>query len=121
MKFSFTVDIKPKAKARPRFSNGHVYTPKETHDYEQTIALHARKAGAKPLSNPVIIDITATFKRPKGKSPFYCTKRPDVDNLLKMMDALNGVAWVDDKQVISATVSKNYGGKDSIEFDIEYL
>lgn len=121
MNLSFSINIKPKAKQRPRFANGHAYTPKETREYENTIAMHAKNAGAKPLPNPVVIDITATFKRPKGKSPFYCTKRPDVDNLLKMMDALNGVAWIDDKQVVSATVSKNWGGKDCVDIDIEYL
>lgn len=122
MILSFSVPIKPKAKARPRFGNGHAYTPKSTKEYENTIAKYAKKAGASPLPNPVVIDVTATFKRPvRMKSFEYCTKRPDVDNLLKMIDALNGVAWVDDKQVVSATISKNYGEEDRIDFKIEYL
>lgn len=120
MKLFFSVDMKPRGKQRPRFANGHAYTPQETKDYERELATHAKRAGATPLPHPCVIDVTATFKRPK-KSDYYCMKRPDVDNILKMMDALNGVAWVDDKQVVSATVSKNYGEKDCIEFEIEYL
>lgn len=35
------------------------------------------------------------------------TKKPDADNVLKaVLDALNGLAWVDDAQVFSATVRK---------------
>jgi Holliday junction resolvase RusA-like endonuclease len=38
------------------------------------------------------------------------TVKPDADNLAKSVcDALNGVAWVDDKQVIKLHVFKAYG------------
>lgn len=37
------------------------------------------------------------------------TNKPDVDNLAKLvMDALNGVAYADDKQIYSLSVSKIY-------------
>lgn len=36
-------------------------------------------------------------------------KKPDIDNVLKaVMDALNGAAYVDDKQVVSVTCRKYY-------------
>lgn len=119
----FSVSITPKAKERPRFVNGHAYTPKATKDYEKTIATHAKAAGCKPLPNPCIVDITATFKQPKSHKGFrYCTKRPDVDNVAKAItDALNGVAFLDDSQIVGLNVSKNYGERDLVEVEIEYL
>ena len=37
------------------------------------------------------------------------TKKVDVDNLAKaVMDALNGVAWGDDSQVVKITIFKEY-------------
>lgn len=123
MKQSFTVNIRPKAKERPRFANGHVYTPQGTRDFESVIANTARSAGCRPVKNPCVIAITATFKRPKGMKSFeYCTKRPDVDNLAKSVtDGMNGVAYADDAQIVELLVSKNYGMQDMIEVEIEYL
>ena len=121
-RLSFSVDIKPKAKERPRFANGHAYTPKATKEYEQEIAWAARKVGARPLHYPCVVDITATFKAPMKRKSFYCSKRPDVDNLSKaVMDSLNGVAYMDDSQIVQLTMSKNYGNANRIEVEIEYL
>ena len=37
------------------------------------------------------------------------TKKPDVDNVAKsVLDALNGVAWLDDSQVVRLEISKSY-------------
>ena len=39
----------------------------------------------------------------------FPTKKPDIDNVLKIiLDALNGVAYHDDTQVISAHVDKKF-------------
>lgn len=41
------------------------------------------------------------------------TKKPDVDNIVKIvLDALNGLAWHDDAQVTFLAVSKEYTGKE---------
>jgi Holliday junction resolvase len=37
------------------------------------------------------------------------TGKPDLDNYLKTLDACNNIVWVDDSQVVSATVMKRYG------------
>ena len=37
------------------------------------------------------------------------TKKPDLDNVLKaVLDGLNGIAFVDDSQVVAITVRKKY-------------
>ena len=35
--------------------------------------------------------------------------RPDLDNYLKCLDALNGIVWKDDSQVVMITAQKKYG------------
>ena len=45
----------------------------------------------------------------KGGAPKYRTSRPDIDNLFKfVLDALNGVFWIDDSQVVMCSLSKEY-------------
>ena len=37
------------------------------------------------------------------------TKKPDVDNVIKIiLDALNGFAWHDDSQVVNLQIEKKY-------------
>ena len=74
-------------------------------------------AGATPGRGPVSVVIDAVFVRPK----YHKTKkglkvsapelpRQDVDNVAKaVLDALNGIAWVDDTQVQRLVVEKSYG------------
>ena len=37
------------------------------------------------------------------------TKKPDIDNMQKaVLDALNGLAWDDDSQIVKVTAEKEY-------------
>lgn len=59
---------------------------------------------------PVVVQATFYFTKPpsakKRKSP---TVKPDIDKLLRAtLDALTGIAFVDDAQVVFATASKGY-------------
>jgi Holliday junction resolvase RusA-like endonuclease len=47
------------------------------------------------------------------------TKRPDADNILKNVDGLNGVAWIDDAQLVSATVEKWWAPTASVTVRLE--
>ena len=80
---------------------------------------------------PVKINITAYKKVPKS----YTKKRtelirngieqpvnkPDIDNICKIvLDALNGVAYKDDTQVIRLAISKKYTeSTERIEFEVK--
>lgn len=58
----------------------------------------AKAAGAEPVECPVAVSIIVVLEDPDGK-------RADADNYLKgTLDALNKVAFADDKQVRGATV-----------------
>ena len=70
----FSIPGEPVAKGRPRFANGHAFTPNKTRAYEEIVRLHAMQAmrGKKMLTGPIGILVTAYFSIPKN---FTKTKR----------------------------------------------
>ena len=108
-----TVNGEPQSKARPRFHNGRVYTPKKTREYEKRVCLAAFEAGLKPTLNPISITINAIHKRPKRlnktspQNRIIKTNKPDLDNVVKaILDGLK--SFFDDKQVYSIQANKYY-------------
>ncbi len=62
--------------------------------YRDSIQRAARQQFSSPLNGPVEVEVVFADKH---------TPRPDTDNVLKpIMDALKGIAYRDDSQVISA-------------------
>lgn len=119
----FLVEGMPQGKGRPRFSmkNKRVYTPEKTVHYEKQIREAYSKAGGKLFPEQCYIKVTvdAYFKIPKSYTKgkrLACAyninrpdKKPDTDNILKIiMDALNKVAYSDDKQVVEVICRKWY-------------
>jgi Holliday junction resolvase RusA-like endonuclease len=50
------------------------------------------------------------------------TKKPDADNILKaVLDALNGLAYNDDSQIVSARIEKLYSDNPRVEIVISNL
>jgi Holliday junction resolvase RusA-like endonuclease len=123
----FTVYGKPQGKARPRFTRqGRAYTPKNTVDYEKQIKQAYIAAGGTLISDtfPIQICITACFKKAKSNKMQFPTLKPDTDNIAKVVcDALNGVAYHDDKQITSLTVDKVWAddNTDKVVIEIEEL
>jgi Holliday junction resolvase RusA-like endonuclease len=108
---------KPLGKGRPRFGKGRVYTPKKTSDYETGLAWAAKTAmkGRLPLKGPVGVDIKLRFSSKKG---FYHIGKPDADNCIKCLDALNGIVFEDDSQIAFGTFVKLCGDEEYISVDI---
>jgi Holliday junction resolvase RusA-like endonuclease len=119
------------AKARPRIVTltsksgrafSHSYTPKKTANYENWVKLcfqEAKPDGFEPYTGPVELHIRvyeaipASFSKKRRiqavTGEIFPTKKPDIDNYLKnYMDALRGLAFLDDKQAVYASVSKKY-------------
>ena len=123
--FEFTVEVIPKAKARPRFVRRgnfvQTYTPKTTQDYEKKIAEEYLLQGGTVFDYPYLeMSIIAYFPIPKSTKksdrllletecvPYgkFC----DTDNIAKsVMDSLNQVAYLDDRQIVFLKVKKFYG------------
>lgn len=122
-KIEFYVCGEPQGKARPRVIGRHAYTPEKTVAYENRIRLAYKAAahGAPPAEkgSTLQIAITAYYAIPQKASrairdlmqagTIRPTRKPDVDNIGKVvLDALNGIAYHDDAQVIELVVGKYY-------------
>lgn len=109
--YTFVVPGRPRVKERPRHGrNGRVYTPRETLEREKMVAA---VYGGPKFEGPVVVDVTFGQDNTSvtiielDQEP---TKlRGDIDNYVKLiLDALNGVAWDDDRQVVILTAAKSY-------------
>ena len=109
----------PVAKARPRWSHGRVYTPSRTVNAENMIRKAWKNAGGEMIHGPVAVSIDFLMQTPKSWSQakkimaqdreILPLKKPDIDNMIKtVLDALNGLAYDDDKQIVELTASKSY-------------
>ena len=118
----------PVGKGRPKFStfNGHAvaYTPEKTVNYENLVKLSFQQSGETAFDRETQLraDIYAYFPIPKSTSKknreemerglILPTKKPDADNIAKaILDALNGLAFYDDAQVVYLQVSKRYSNE----------
>lgn len=126
MKIQFDVFGKPRGKQRPRMTRfGTVYTPKETRQYEKLIQesfSKIRPEGWAPITDAVIVEIEACFVKAKSNKDKYCTVKPDIDNIIKVvLDSIQGSNQVieDDKSVICIVAKKIWGEVDKISIEVE--
>ena len=116
-----TIPIEPKPAPRPRFSRyGGAYMPKEFQEYKAQIADEASivMAGNAPLEGALKTDIKFFCRTKKITS----RKAGDVDNLAKsVLDALNGVIWKDDSQIVQCSLAKFHSETPCIMVEVETL
>lgn len=128
----FNIPGKIQAKQRPRFNGRYVYTPDRTTNYENWVkACYLEKYNnEKLLETSLEVYIRAYFEIPKSVSKkkkqqmleneISPTIKPDTDNIAKsILDSLNGIAYLDDKQVIRLTVEKWYAEIPSVSVEIK--
>lgn len=125
---SFFIAGEVQAKQRPKFNGRFAYTPKETVSYENLVKLQYQAQCGNhryPDDVPLIVAIFAHIEPPQSASNIkktrmlnqaeYPLKKPDVDNVAKIiLDALNGIAYRDDKQVVTLIVKKSYAGESGV-------
>ena len=121
-------------KDRPRFNRetGAIYTPRKTREYEELVAwCYKTQGGRNWLDQPVAVEIIAFYAAPqvhKGKRAAMIAGdilpliKPDADNIAKIvLDALNGVAYNDDKQVADLSVRKRYAEEPKVLVRVEKI
>jgi Holliday junction resolvase RusA-like endonuclease len=125
MKIAFEIPGQPEGKGRPRFSvrNGRpsTRTPDATVVYENYVrVMYQNSGGARfPDDAALSMDVLAFYQIPKSASQkkkndmqsekILPTKKPDLDNVLKVIaDSLNGMAYRDDSQIVDCRIRKFY-------------
>ena len=137
MVIRFTIPGDPKGKGRPRLGrSGHAYTPHDTAMYENLVKLCFTDENPEhapiPAGIPIRVIIWAYYSIPKSITKknrmamlvdwLRPVKKPDCDNIAKIVcDALNGIAYADDSQIVEMTVIKHYSETPRVEAKIETL
>lgn len=97
----------------------------ETGPWRQAVASAALAAmnGRQLRPGPLRMRVVLVFARPAGhfgtgrntgrlkpSAPLYCRTRPDLDKLLRALgDALTGIVFRDDAQIVDVHAEKHYG------------
>lgn len=137
MNVEFFVPGNPQGKARPRVvrrkdGRSMTYTPDKTVQYEELVRQRyiAQSEGYRFAPDvPLSIIIQAEFSIPKNTSQkrrkemlqgaILPTKRPDFDNIAKIIcDALNGIAYPDDSQIVLSLVVKRYAQTPGVKVEV---
>lgn len=110
----------PVAVGRPRFTRaGIAYTPGKTRDNLAALRLAAQleMGESLPLEGPLRVVALFAVRMPKVSRTrtnamilglIKPARRPDLDNLLKALDAFTGVVWRDDAQIVELRAEKRY-------------
>ena len=123
-------------KGRPRFARQGIfvktYTDAKTLTYEKSIQTYAKQAmgSTSPLIGAVAAYLHIGVPIPPSYSKtrqIACingderpTKKPDIDNIVKaVLDGMNGIVYLDDKQVVDLHLTKVYSETEGIDILIK--
>ena len=122
-------------RARQQYSTGRFFDSADQTSFKSQVRLFTRDAMDSsgksdfPIQGRIWLDIAFYFKRPKNqcrrgepRGAIEMSRRPDLDNCLKMIgDALNGLVWEDDGQISYMKAYKYYheiGGSPRTEISV---
>lgn len=96
---SVTLPYPPSANRYWRIAGNRLYPSAEALAFKRAVGLMARAKGIRQASGPMSVGITLHPRLTKRGAE--SKTRLDLDNALKVtLDALNGIAWLDDSQVV---------------------
>ena len=138
MKVKFIIMGTPKGKGRPRFQRignyTKVSTPPDTVNYENLVKLEYElqckkyyfgdaELGMNLITYYPIAKSTSKKKKEEMlKGNIRPTKKPDCDNVLKIVaDSLNQIAYKDDSQIVETSVKKYYAEIPRVEVEIYHI
>jgi len=116
----------PVPAARPRVTRFRTYNPKQK-EMQRIKNEISSIFGREPLTCPLAVYFRFFMQIPRSLSKTKreylasgpCTKRPDIDNLLKMyLDAMNELVYKDDSQIYSVDSIKVYSFEPRVEIGI---
>ena len=138
--YHLTILGEPKSQLRARATRrgkhaGIHENPKSAQAKANIRVIVQEQAPEEFLTGPLCVNIEFCFGRPKshygtGKNagklkwnaPYWHTKKPDRDNLDKLvLDALTGVFWKDDAIVCEGRITKHYDERPRTEIWLQEL
>jgi crossover junction endodeoxyribonuclease RusA len=120
----FSVAGLPIPQGSLKMANGNIIhvKDKELRAWRTDIGNTARNCGVEIIEKDrgAIIDLMFCMPKPSSvKRPIPST-RPDLDKLIRaVLDALTGIAYIDDGQVVEITASKIYSDYIGVKIGIE--
>ena len=130
----FTVFGEPVPQARPRVTRHGAYDPPKCKAYKEEIAYSAKcymrhRTSEAPYEHNLKLEVRIYRRIPKSfsmakikaaeKGDIRPGTRPDTDNYLKgVADALRGIVWRDDSQVVDMYCGKWYSTKPRTEIEV---
>lgn len=131
--YTFTIPGPPVGKGRPRafmkagMKYPMMHTDTKTRNFEERVINCATDAGVKPLER-VRVDIVCflpvrvTVRKTMADKVHEPLKRPDLDNVAKAVcDALNKIAYKDDKHILELTVKFSFLQVNEVPFTWVYI
>ena len=123
----FTIPGEPTGKGRPRVTKWGTHTPEKTVLYENLVKTCFN---GEVLQGELEMNVVAYYQIAKSASKkqrelmmnlvIRPTKKPDCDNVLKIIaDALNGIAYQDDSQIVRASIEKRYSDVPRVEVEVK--
>lgn len=126
---------KPHGKSRPRFGNGRAFTDPKAVSFAERVHIAWREQGS-PSFGPEAVTMRVSVHRRRPRQHFRKDGlmsqiglasdprpivTPDADNFAgSVMDALNNLAYYDDRQVVSLTAERFWSDQDDyLTVDIE--
>ena len=104
--------------------NGHIVhnKSKELMAWRKAIGLAATIAGAELTNAPIKLNLKFRLAKPKTVKRAHPIVPPDLDKLVRSaLDALTGVAYKDDSQVLDISAQKVYSATPGLDCEIYWL
>lgn len=134
LRLAFSIPMVPVAWARAGARGALRFTPERAAKAKKTVRDYAREAMQRRQAsvNPMALVARFTFPVPDSwpkwkrvaafERRLLHTSKPDLDNLTKLLkDAMNGVVYVDDCQIVKLEARKDWGGAGRVEIEVAEL
>jgi len=125
-----TFDINPIPASRPRVTRWSTYYPKRYTEFRKEMKALTSELDTTLFEKSVSVSVVFHIGMPKSwpkkkkkeKNKGFCDNNADLDNYQKaILDSLNGVVYIDDRQIVEIFASKIYSYKPFIELEIHEI